>query len=184
MGPNANLEPMHARAADTPSRETASSGYETPSTGGAPQDIPRPEPEEIPTNLTSRLSGLRSLLFVLGVKGSPGSSPSSSPGSSAGPEDPAEGQAGSVASIGPRTERPAVDRTHAQDEEDAARISVGGASPRLITAPPEFLPPRPIVINVDREGAPAGESSTRQDRRAPYDNIQILPSRRGQYKKI
>jgi hypothetical protein len=54
----------------------------------------------------------------------------------------------------------------------------------LITAPPEFLPPRPIVINVDREGVPAGESSTRQDRRAAYDNIQILPSKRGQYKKI
>jgi hypothetical protein len=83
-----------------------------------------------------------------------------------------------------RTEWQAADRGRAQDAEDSERISVGGASPRLITAPPEFLPPRPIVIHVDREGAAAGESSTRQDRRAAYDNIQILPSKRGQYKKI
>jgi len=181
-GSNLNSEPMQAWpaekawAAEKPSWEIASSKHEIPSSGGTPQDMQLPELEEIPTNLTSRLSGLRNLFFVLGVKGPPSSSP--------GPEDPEEGQAGSVSSMGPRTDWPAVDRTHAQDEEDAARVSVGGASPRLITAPPEFLPPRPIVINVDREGAPAGESSTRQDRRAPYDNIQILPSRRGQYKKI
>lgn len=167
--------------ADKPSWETASNGRETPSSSGAPQDMQRSELDEVPTNLTSRLSGLRNLLFVLGVKGPHGSL--------SGSDDSAEGQAGPVSSshvssTGLRSERPAVDRTYAQDAEDAASISVGGASPRLITAPPEFLPPRPIVINVDREGVPAGESSTRQDRRAAYDNIQILPSKRGQYKKI
>jgi hypothetical protein len=171
-GPNANLESIQVKGAERGSWETASGGNDASSTGDIGQDTERLEPEENPTNLASRLSGLRNLFFVLGVKGPYGS------------EDAAEQEADSVSSIGPRIERSEADRTQAQDAEDAARVSVGGASPRLITAPPEFLPPRPIVINVDREGGRAGESSTRQDRRAPYDNIQILPSKRGQYKKI
>jgi hypothetical protein len=164
-------------AGDKSSWETAPAGNGTVSSVDAPQEMQRSELDDIPTNLTSRLSGLRNLFFVLGVKGPHGS------------EGSAEGQAATVTSIGSRMERPAVDRIHAQDAYaqdavDAERISVGGASPRLITAPPEFLPPRPIVVNVDREGPPASGSSTRQDRRAAYDNIQILPSKRGQYKKV
>jgi len=171
-GPNANLESIQAKGAEKSGWETAPCGNEASSTGDISQNIERLEPEENSTNLASRLSGLRNLFFVLGVKGPYGS------------EDVAEEQADSISSIGLRIERSEDDRTQAPDAEDAARVSVGGASPRLITAPPEFLPPRPIVINVDREGGRAGESSTRQDRRAPYDNIQILPSKRGQYKKI
>lgn len=173
-------------AADKSTWDPESGGHESPTGSGAEQELQRSELDDVPTNLTSRLSGLRNLFFVLGVKGPHGSL--------SGSEDSAEGQAGPVSSshvssTGLRSERPAVDRIHArevqaQDAEDRERISVGGASPRLITAPPEFLPPRPIVINVDREGVPAGESSTRQDRRAAYDNIQILPSKRGQYRKI
>jgi hypothetical protein len=88
--------------ADKPSWETASNGRETPSSSGAPQDMQRSELDEVPTNLTSRLSGLRNLLFVLGVKGPHGSL--------SGSEDSAEGQAGPVSSshvssTGLRTER-------------------------------------------------------------------------------
>jgi hypothetical protein len=53
-----------------------------------------------------------------------------------------------------------------------------------VTAAPEVLPPRPIVIDVAKLDETKGESSTRQDRRASFDGIEILPSKRGQYKKV
>jgi hypothetical protein len=113
------------------------------------------EPQE---NLASRLSGLRSLLFVLGVK-----------------ESKAEDQA-------PDRTRP--ERAVASQAPPAAGWPAQGASPRLVTAVPEVLPPRPIVIDVDKLDETKGQSPTRQDRRASFDGIEILPSKRGQYKKV
>jgi hypothetical protein len=145
-------------------------GYFTPLPGAATQEMPRPDAGEAPANLTSRLSGLRNLLFVMGLKDAHVS------------DGQPERNDGSQ--FDPRDDRPAIERTNSRDKEDAAASNIGGAAPRLVTAPPEFLPPKPIVVDVDRVGAPKGESSTRQDRRAAFDGIQILPSRRGQYKKI
>ena len=155
----------------------AAHSWDRPSTG---RDIPRPEPtpinrheteeDEVPVNLTSRLSGLRNLLFVMGVKnpngtGEPGEWPPI-PGSNFENKE----QAGQTANL--------------QDAEVVAVRGIDGAAPRLVTAPPEFFLRKPSVVSVGREGAPVGESSTRQDRRAAYDGVEILPSRRGQYKKI
>jgi len=128
------------------------------------------EPQE---NLTSRLSGLRSLLFVLGVKeGHRGEEPAErTTAERHGPERP-----------GP--ERPNVERTISQTLAGPTASNAQGASPRLVTAPPEVLPPRPVVIDFVKVDEPKGESSTRQDRRASFDGIEILPSKRGQYKKI
>jgi hypothetical protein len=106
------------------------------------------------------LSGLRNLLFVLGVKDSQGE------------EEADEPQGDGRSSLDFRSERTVAER------------SVGGASPRLVTAPPEFLPPRPQVIEFDKGEARSGESSTRQDRRPSADRVEILPSKRGQYKKL
>jgi hypothetical protein len=53
-----------------------------------------------------------------------------------------------------------------------------------VTAPPEFLPPKPVVIEFDKAEARLGESSMRQDRRPAADRVEILPSKRGQYKKL
>jgi hypothetical protein len=105
-------------------------------------------------------------LFVLGVKDSHSG------------EDAEEHDAGGRSSIDFRSERTV--------EESSARAAadVGGASPRLVTAPPEFLPPKSQVIEFDKAEARVGESSTRQDRRPAADRVEILPSKRGQYKKI
>jgi uncharacterized protein involved in exopolysaccharide biosynthesis len=125
-----------------------------------------PAAEQAPAERTSRLSGLRNLLFVLGVKDSHSG------------EDAEEHDAGGRSSIDFRSERTV--------EESSARAAadVGGASPRLVTAPPEFLPPKSQVIEFDKAEARVGESSTRQDRRPAADRVEILPSKRGQYKKI
>jgi succinoglycan biosynthesis transport protein ExoP len=121
------------------------------------------------TNLSSRLSGLRNLLFVLGVKN----------GQEAGESGDRRGANGS--NLESRTERQAFET---QQRDQVPPAGVGGASPRLVTAPPEFLPPRTVSIDAGRDDAPAGEPASRQDRRAPYDGVDILPSRRGQYKKV
>jgi len=156
----------------------AATGPQVEPTAATPTWVPAPAaaagaepsvatPAEAPQeNLASRLSGLRSLLFVLGVK-------------EANTEDEAAQRAGS--------DRAPSDRTVAPPPVSTARWADGGAegaSPRLVTATPEVLPPKPIVIDVDKLDETKGQSSTRQDRRASFDGIEILPSKRGQYKKV
>jgi capsular polysaccharide biosynthesis protein len=127
------------------------------------QEAQKSDSEEAPADRTSRLGGLRNLLFVLGVKDAPGG------------EEQAQQYAAGESNFETRN-------TRTIPENRAG--GVGGASPRLVTAPPEFLPPKPVVIEFDKADARVGESSTRQDRRAAADGIEILPSKRGQYKKI
>jgi hypothetical protein len=147
---------------------------QVPSPAPAPVDEAAPAAvqtstlEEAPENLTSRLSGLRSLLFVLGVKGSHNG----------------EEQAERSTPERPSFERPSFERTISQAAAGPSASSAQGASPRLVTAPPEFLPPKPVVIEFEKLDETKGESSTRQDRRASFDGIETLPSKRGQYKKI
>jgi capsular polysaccharide biosynthesis protein len=180
VGQNSDPEPLKSGSSSTAvsDRTVASEHERAPGAYGAPRteapnrEMQQSEAEEAPVNLTSRLSGLRNLLFVLGVK------------DAHAPEEQPERQPSTGSNFDLRNERTAADRVIPQDAANATPINVGGASPRLVTAPPEFLPPKSIVINVDREEAHAGESSTRQDRRAAYDGLEILPSRRGQYKKI
>jgi uncharacterized protein involved in exopolysaccharide biosynthesis len=129
----------------------------------AAQEAQKSDTGEAPSDRTSRLGGLRNLLFVLGVKDAPAG----------------EAQAQQHGARASNFETRNV-RSIPENREGI----VGGASPRLVTAPPEFLPPKPVVIEFDHADARVGESSTRQDRRAAADGIEILPSKRGQYKKI
>ena len=137
---------------------------------GAPAEViagegPGGSREETPGNLTSRLSGLRNLLFVLGMKdGQKGNEQS-------------ERHPGPGSDFDPRSER-----TISQGPASAGGAQ--GASPRLVTAPPEFLPPKPTVIDFDKLADHKGESPSRKDRRAAADGVEILPSKRGQYKKV
>jgi len=138
---------------------------------------PRPEEEEPqalqdPESLSSRLSGLRNLLYVLGGK------------HTAQGETPVTETAGKTpAAKAPAAKTPAFDQRSGWAGADAAG-PMHGASPRVVTAQPEFLPPKSVVIEIDKTDAHVGESSTRQDRRAAFDRVDILPSKRGQYKKI
>jgi hypothetical protein len=52
-----------------------------------------------------------------------------------------------------------------------------------VTAPPEFLPPKSVVEKRETEHSRANNGTSRRDRREPYDDVEILPSWRGQYKK-
>jgi capsular polysaccharide biosynthesis protein len=56
------------------------------------------------------------------------------------------------------------------------------ALPAVVTAQPEFLPPKPAV-ELDAKGANKGNNSIRRDRTDSMDDIEVLPSWRGQYKK-
>jgi hypothetical protein len=55
------------------------------------------------------------------------------------------------------------------------------ASPKLVTATPEFLPPRPTVE--EAENSKPSRFKNRRDRADDFDDVQILPSWRGQYRK-
>jgi hypothetical protein len=55
------------------------------------------------------------------------------------------------------------------------------ASPRLVTATPEFLPPRPAVE--EAENSQPSRFKNRRERADDFDDVQILPSWRGQYRK-
>lgn len=64
--------------------------------------------------------------------------------------------------------------------------------PELMAGEPEGLPARRVITAaqilppkspVESVGSPLKGSSTRRDRRRSVDNVDILPSRRGQYKK-
>jgi hypothetical protein len=61
--------------------------------------------------------------------------------------------------------------------------SVAIASPRLVTAQPEFLPPQPLVYTPAADRRAERGASDGPDRRAGNDEVRILPSKRGQYKR-
>jgi hypothetical protein len=79
---------------------------------------------------------------------------------------PGKGMAGSAS----RTSIPHPDR---------ARTA---PSTTLVTAQPEFLPPKSDA-EAEGKAAKKGSTPTRQDRRDSADDVEILPSWRGQYKK-
>lgn len=65
----------------------------------------------------------------------------------------------------------------------AAVRSAGAVGAKQVTAAPEFLPPKAVVVMIDKEQERLDEHSVRRDRRDAYDDLQILPSWRGQYRK-
>lgn len=163
-----------SQAAESPAADAMkhSVAGESPRAGSVPatEEATNTHPEDVAATRTSRLSGLRNLLFVLGVKN----------GQHA--EEPGE-QAGREWDGDLRTKPQSFGRA-ADEAREYTERNIGGASPRLVTAPPEFLPPKPIIIEFEKADARVGESSTRQDRRVSADGVEILPSKRGQYKKL
>jgi uncharacterized protein involved in exopolysaccharide biosynthesis len=135
----------------------------------------QPEPADIPDNTATRMSGLRNLLLSLGTKNL---------------NMPAEGRERS-AEIPPYQEQMQrlaygqsyPEQTHSPFMQNSGRRDAAAASPRLVTAPPEFLPPKTVADADDDEQGRKGPSIGRRDRRDAYDDVEILPSWRGQYKK-
>jgi hypothetical protein len=135
--------------------------------------------EEKPLASGSRLSGLRGLLFSLGLKNL------NKTAEAAPPEEEAP------LPMAREPERTASTRATAPFSEPvpvaAASVETRPADlPQkqvaVVTAQPEFLPPKEFIPVKDGDQAAESTSAARNDRRETYDELRVLPSRRGQYR--
>jgi succinoglycan biosynthesis transport protein ExoP len=173
---SAPVQPPPVRSAPSQDRERAV-GLFYKSIDPEPAEVEslQPEPADVPDNTAMRMSGLRNLLLSLGTKNL---------------NMPAEGRERS-AEIPPYQEQMQrlaygqsyPEQTHSPFMQNSGRRDAAAASPRLVTAPPEFLPPKTVADADDDEQGRKGSSIGRRDRRDAYDDVEILPSWRGQYKK-
>jgi len=132
----------------------------------------------------TRLSGLRGILFPLRFKGSDSRKDTGRIADGNGKVDGIghAPQADATAADPEQTividtvmTRKEYEPVHAKADGTVAR----GAVPRWVTAEPEFLPPRLPAAEKD-ENSRATKKKYDQD---PFDDIQILPARRGQYRR-
>jgi hypothetical protein len=143
----------------------------------APEEAPQLEIEKSPYETQSRLNSLRGVLFSLGLKNLSKSRGAAPAGEEPSPSLENEPDHTVLARrFTPFAESAPVEPTPAQAEAPSAP-----ASP--VIAEPEFLPPREFVPIKDREPSRETGSGVRYDLLDEDDDIQILPSRRGQYKK-
>jgi len=133
-----------------------------------------PEDSQIPAARPSRLEGLRNVLFHHGLKELETVGEPTAPAAEAHTAPPRAPQPTPFPKAAPA--RPAAARA-AQSME--IRFT---PSPREVVAKPEFLPPREFIPVRDDAGVD-DEADARHDRRDPYDEVDILPSLRGQYRK-
>ena len=157
----------------------------------APQPAADPDQGRKPHASESRLKGLRGSLFSIGLKNLGKTQHATLP--EGGPALPTESESERTVaadSITPLTEPAATvksDPIEPVTEEPvavvAAQVETNRASDSLseVTALPEFLPPKEFVPINESEGTEAA-SMSRNNRREMFDEVQTLPSRRGQYK--
>jgi uncharacterized protein involved in exopolysaccharide biosynthesis len=166
----------------------AAPAYRAPEQRRTPASAPVPEPAprfdlkpvaaepademgEGPYSAASRLGGLRTLLVSLGLK----SLDKESDFRDREPE----------AEV--RYEREPERTVYAQPFASVSPVNADAASPSTaaVIAQPEFLPPRPVVEVAEREKEPARPVSppARHERWESMEDVQTLPSWRGQYRK-
>ena len=167
-------EPRRPAAAPRPSRSAS-----VPSRPAVP---PTPPPPPAPANelawgdlaserddsgyaAASRLAGLRNLLVSLGRRSL------NNTGEPAGESN---------CDLEPRFER-ATPRTGYPDTPLPAADAEDNGAPTRLTAQPEFLPPKPVVEG-EKEKEAVRPTALRRDY-PENDDIQTLPSWRGQYRK-
>jgi polysaccharide biosynthesis transport protein len=153
----------------------------------------RAEVKEPASEAPTRLSGLRGILFSLGIKdlsqkkrtdrngngNGNGSGNILGIGLQSPDEAPAEAAAAEPEQtivLEPAPPPPAREPVKAKAEGAVTR----GAVPRWVTAEPEFLPPRQ---EADEKGKESRWGKGRRDEENAFDDIQILPSKRGQYRR-
>jgi len=141
------------------------------------EEVQRAGEEDNPNDAASRLSGLRNLLFSLGLKNLNNAQVPSAHDDESLPQS----EAGS--------EYEGYKQIHTAPQEPApvpvapAKSNVADTSVRLVTAQPEFLPPKSVVVTIDKDQAQQTGATNRHDRRDAFDEVEILPSWRGQYRK-
>ena len=136
----------------------------------AAQKAQEVEVEEGAPRVASRFDGLRDFVTVLGLK----SAQKEQAVTESEPTFPAKADRAPERTGPTRTITP---------EPEPVPASRSAASPRLVTAQPEFLPPRTVAESKGSDNSGDNTSSKRNDRWAAQDEVGILPSRRGQYKK-
>jgi hypothetical protein len=136
--------------------------------------------EEDPKQSGSRLNGLRGLIFSIGLKNlgktrSVAEQPEPSSMAPVAEPEPVPERTVVARSFTPFTEpvevaSPPVERKAAPDPE------------REVTTLPEFLPPKEFTPAIEPGGARETGSPSRSHRPDAFDELQTLPSRRGQYR--
>jgi succinoglycan biosynthesis transport protein ExoP len=141
-------------------------------------EAPQPEPAETPDNAATRMTGLRNLIISLGMK------------NLNNPADDEEQIAQETPFTGPMRDRDRQAYEPVYPEQDYAPLTQNfarrepvAATSTLFTAPPEILPPKTTSGSADSDQSRKGSTSDRRDRRDSYDDVEILPSWHGQYKK-
>ena len=172
-------------AAETWSQRAATAGIAAaPDRNQPPMTETRQEEETLPPEPTG-LSGLRGTLFSLGIKElAPKKRPAQkgkargkiAAGAKAEAALAASGDSDSdrTHAVGAMKPLPSHEPAHAAVE----RAVTHGAVPRWVTAEPEFLPPR-LELAENDEASRTKMLPFDDD----FDDIQILPSRRGQYRR-
>ena len=123
------------------------------------------------SHVGSRFDGLRNLVTVLGLR---------EMRKTEVPHEPAP----KPAPRADRVEKLSVFERAFVPAPEPVSASVASASPRLVTAHPEFLPPQPIVYTPAADRRAESRASDGPDRRSGDDDeVRILPSKRGQYKR-
>jgi uncharacterized protein involved in exopolysaccharide biosynthesis len=132
--------------------------------------------EKAADELSTRLSGLRGLLFSLGVKEfSPNKQAEPDSNANSAPVDATPSHPDQTLVTEALAPQPEPEPAAAKAEEAVSRSAVS----RWVTAEPEFLPP---PVEEADNGKESRWNHGSYDTRA-RDDIQILPSRRGQYKR-
>jgi len=120
--------------------------------------------------LSSRFDGLRNLVTILGLRQMQTTPVQRHPA----PKSPANANHGKDLAI--------LERALTAAKEPVPS-SADSASPKLVTAQPEFLPPKPAGESNGTDRSGEDRASHRRDRWDEGDEVAILPSRRGQYKR-
>jgi succinoglycan biosynthesis transport protein ExoP len=152
-----------------------------------PRDEEQSEPVEAQSEGASRLNGLRAILFEQGLKNLnhnyenepevPLPAQAFSPGPRPSFRAPVEEARAPQA---PPPHRPAVDLPKVVDVPKAVAFK---APPREVVAEPEFLPPREFIPVKGEEEEGNEKADAHHDRRDPFDELEILPSWHGQYRR-
>jgi uncharacterized protein involved in exopolysaccharide biosynthesis len=135
-----------------------------------PENAQDAEQAETSLHIASRFDGLRNLVTVLGLKQMHETEVAHEPAPKPAPKPY-------------RVERLSVFERAFVPAPEPVSASVAIASPRLVTAQPEFLPPQPLVYTPAADRRAERGASDGPDRRAGNDEVRILPSKRGQYKR-
>lgn len=163
-------KPFMSETADAAEAATAAAAHPAaqeeesiPVISSEPEIEPRSELSgealETSYDAATRLGGLKSLIVSLGLQD----------------QSKGDGEASQPTLIGAQI-MPPRERSANVDESEQA-VNKSAIASRLVTAAPEILPPK-SAADADEE-----RQKDRRDRRDPYDDVAILPSWRGQYRK-